>query len=198
MVKVAFKKKKNLFFFLGMGRRQKTRIDLGKSYGVTKYQYEKLDDVELLCKIGFLINCEMIDRCRSCRHLLKFCIKILLKRWDEIRFINFYDAFKVVRSYKDFFKRSDFLQHWREKRHIVKNLLREYRVKKNALDLIDRHHFLFEESIYFLNILLFIFWSCFLPKFPNSLKGVLYTSSIAPRIIFGAMLSTSAPPVLIA
>lgn len=94
-----------------MGRRQKTRIDLAKSYGGTKYQYEKLDDVERLSEIGFLINCEMIDRCHSCRHLLKFCIKIFLNSWDEIRFINFYDALKVVKCYKDFFKQCGFLQH---------------------------------------------------------------------------------------
>ena len=45
-----------------------------------------------------------------------------------------------------------------------------------------------------LNSFLFIFWNCFLPIFPSSLKGVLYTSSIAPLIIFGATHSVSAPP----
>ena len=39
---------------------------------------------------------------------------------------------------------------------------------------------------------------CFLPRFPNSRKGVLYTSSIAPLIILGAMRCISAPPSLIA
>ena len=64
-------------------KKRKTRIDLGKSYGVAKY--EKFDDIDLLCEIGFLIQCDVIDRCCACRQLPKFCIKILLNRWDEIR-----------------------------------------------------------------------------------------------------------------
>ena len=58
--------------------KRKMRIDLGRSYGVTKNEYEMSDDIESLMEIGFLIHCEMIDRCRACRHLFKFCIKILL------------------------------------------------------------------------------------------------------------------------
>ena len=50
---------------------------------------------------------------------------------------------------------------------------------------------------FYLNSFRFIFWNCSLPKFFNILNGVLYTSSIAPLIIFGAMRSTSAPPDLI-
>ena len=69
--------------------KRKTRIDLGKLYGVTKYEYEMLDDIDLLCEIDFLIQCDIIDRCRSCIQLLKFAIKILLNRCDEIRFIIF-------------------------------------------------------------------------------------------------------------
>ena len=36
--------------------------------------------------------------------------------------------------------------------------------------------------------------SCFLSNLPKSLKGLLYTSVIAPFIIFGAMFSTRCPP----
>ena len=50
---------------------------------------------------------------------------------------------------------------------------------------------------FYLNSFRFIFWNCSLPKFSNILNGILYTSSIAPLIIFGAMRSTSAPPDLI-
>lgn len=88
--------------------RQKTRIDLGRnSFGATKYQYENLDDEDLLSEIGLLIQCEIIDRCHSCRHLLNFCIKILMNRWDEFRNINFFDALKFVKNNKDLFKRTD-------------------------------------------------------------------------------------------
>ena len=68
----------------------------------------------------------MIDGCRACRHLLKFCIKILLNRWDEIRFIDFFDALKIIKDNKDFFKKADILLNWRENREIVKDILREY------------------------------------------------------------------------
>ena len=47
---------------------------------------------------------------------------------------------------------------------------------------------------FYLNSFLFIFWNCFFSKFPSSLKGVLYTSSIVPLIVFGATRSISAPP----
>ena len=162
-----------------------TRIDLGKSYGVTKYQLEMLDDIELLCEIGFLINCDIIDKCRSCRQLLKFSIKILLNRWDEIRFINFFDALKIVKDYKGLFKEVNFVLCWHEQRYLVKKLIKEFRnnLDNDPVELINKHDFLFNNSIIlkgtirlavfnysdplnlFLNNLLFIFWSCFLPKF---------------------------------
>ena len=47
---------------------------------------------------------------------------------------------------------------------------------------------------FYLNSFLFIFWNCFLSKFPSSLKGILYTSSIAPLIIFGVTRSIYALP----
>ena len=67
---------------------------------------------------------------------------------------------------------------------------------------IERTLWYFLKKIYkcfffFLNSYRFIFWNCSLPKFPNILNGVLYTSSIAPLIIFGVMRSTSTPPDLI-
>ena len=47
------------------------------------------DDIDLLIEIGFLIQCEAIDRCGTCRKLLRFCLQTLIDHWDEIRFINF-------------------------------------------------------------------------------------------------------------
>ena len=127
-------------FFLGMKpksemksksekkAKRKTRIDLGKSHGITKYEYEMLDDIDLLCEMGFLIQCDIIDRCRACRQLLKFCIKILLNRWDKICFINFFDALKILKDNKDFFKTADILLHWRDKRTLVRDLIREHKI----------------------------------------------------------------------
>ena len=51
---------KKICFFLAMKpkytSKRKTRIDLGRSYGVTKFEYAELDDVDLMCEIGFLIQ----------------------------------------------------------------------------------------------------------------------------------------------
>ena len=87
--------------------------------------------------------------------MLKFCIKILLNKWDEIHFIDFFDALKVVRNYKDFFKNTDFVLHRHEKRHIAKNLIREYKnnLDKGPVQLIDKYYFLFDESIEIYTIL---------------------------------------------
>ena len=53
-------------------RKRKNRIDLGRSCGVTRYEYEMSDDIELLMEIGFLIQCDMIDGCPACRLYLNF------------------------------------------------------------------------------------------------------------------------------
>ena len=97
----------------------------------------------------------MIDRCCACRHLPKFCIKILLNRWDEIRFIIFFDALKIIKDNKDFFKNADILQHWRENTETVKDIIREYHLKKNAFDLVndENYIFLFENVINQYNII---------------------------------------------
>ena len=43
----------------------------------------------------------------------------------------------------------------------------------------------------------FNFFSCCFPNFPNNLKGVWYTSSMAPPRISGSILSAFLPPCLI-
>ena len=136
-------------FVLPIKKRKQTRIDLGKCNGVTKYQLELLDDIKLLCKIGFLINCEMIDKCHSCRQLLKFCIKILLKRWDEIRFINFFDALKILTQYQELFNEYNFVQCWHKDRLVVKKMIKEFKnnINNNPPQImIDKYDFLFEQS----------------------------------------------------
>ena len=117
-------------FFLDMPKisKRKTRVDLGKSYGVTKYEYEQLDDIDLLCEVGFLIRCDKIDKCRSCRKLLRFCLKILINRWDEIRFLNFFDALKIIKDYKSFFITTNFVLYRYSKKDIVIDLIKENKV----------------------------------------------------------------------
>ena len=40
------------------------KIDFGRnSFCVTKWMYEELDDIDLLCEISVLSNCKEIARC---------------------------------------------------------------------------------------------------------------------------------------
>ena len=54
-----------------------------------------------------------------------------------------------VKDNKDFFKKADILLHWRENRTVVKGIIREHQIKKNAFDLIydKKYIFLFEDPI---------------------------------------------------
>ena len=40
-------------------------------FGVRKWQYEKLDDIDLLGEISILIDCELLGKCRACTKHLK-------------------------------------------------------------------------------------------------------------------------------
>ena len=109
------------------------RIDFGRnSFGVTKWMYEELDDIDLLCEIGVLSNCKEIARCCPCRHLLRFCVSILMSRWDEFRYINFFDAMKVIRNRRKLVTTSTVLDHWVNNKKRVKKLISLYKkIKKN-------------------------------------------------------------------
>ena len=44
-------------------------------------------DIHLLYEVGVLSSCHEIEHCSCCKHLLKWCLGILINRWDEIRYI---------------------------------------------------------------------------------------------------------------
>ena len=70
-------------------------------------------------------------------------------------FYHFFDALKIAKDNKDFFKIADILQHWRDKRILVRDLIREHKIKKNADELINsnKYIFLFQESIQLYDIM---------------------------------------------
>lgn len=108
--------------------------------------YDELDDIDLLCEIGVLSNCKEIGRCCPCRHLLRFCISILMNRWDEFRYINFFDAMKVIKNSRKLFMTSIVLDHRVNKK--IKKLIRLYKKnKEDPMEAIKKYRFLFEESI---------------------------------------------------
>ena len=61
--------------------------------------------------------------------------------WNTI--YQFLDALKIIKDKKDFLKNADILQHWRENRETVKDIIREYHSKKNACDLVNDENYIF-------------------------------------------------------
>ena len=75
-------------------------------FGVRKWEYEKLYDIDLLCEISIFSSCEITGLCRVCKKHLKWCIDILMLRWDNTKNIDFYSALEVVKNNKHFFNNS--------------------------------------------------------------------------------------------
>ena len=44
-----------------------------------------------------LLNCKVIDKCRPCRHFLKWVLKILQRKWGNIRYIELEEALNLAR-----------------------------------------------------------------------------------------------------
>ena len=84
-----------------------------KCYEVNKWMLENLDDTDLLYEVGVLSSCHEIEHCSCCKHWLKWCLEILINRWDEIRYINFFNAIKIIKQNRFFFT-DDFLNRYRE------------------------------------------------------------------------------------
>ena len=82
-------------------------------YGIRKWEFDCLDDTELLCKIGIFSSCKWPGLCGSCQLHLTWCLEILQNRWDNVKYIDFYDALKVVKENKKHFNKSfNFFEHW--------------------------------------------------------------------------------------
>ena len=76
-----------LIFFLVSKKmaREALRIDFRKKrYGVARWQYEKLDCIDLYMEMLILINCRFIGTCRPCTSLLKWVFDTLNRKWDNI------------------------------------------------------------------------------------------------------------------
>ena len=71
-----------------------------------------------------------------------------MNRWDEFRYINFFDAVKVIRNSRNLFTTSIVLDHWVNNRKRLKKLIRLYKKdKEEPMEAINKYKFLFEESI---------------------------------------------------
>ena len=103
-----------------MPRLPKSRMNFNRGvYGVRKWQYEKLDYIDLLCEISiFFSSCSWPSVCRVCRKYLRWCLEILMNRWSYIQFIDFYDALEAVKNNRELFNSSIKYDSERVKQHI--------------------------------------------------------------------------------
>ena len=101
-----------------------------KRFGASKWQLEKFDCIDLYIELLVLINCEILDKCRPCRHFLVWIIKILSCKWDTIRYIELEDAFKKATYLKEFLPESILQRHFNENRKIIKKNNKEFQERK--------------------------------------------------------------------
>ena len=80
----------------------KIEISRGR-YGVCKYQYWKLDCLDLFIELLILLNCKILGACRQCTNLLRFVVEILRNKWD----IDFEEALALAKDIKTLAKIQD-------------------------------------------------------------------------------------------
>ena len=74
-------------------------------FGVLYNDYAYFDCVELYIE-PLLLNCKIIDVCRTCQSLMKWVIDFLVEKWDMLRFLKLDAALYIARSLKDLIKSS--------------------------------------------------------------------------------------------
>ena len=121
-----------------------------KRFGVNRWMLENLDDIDLLYEVCILSSCDEIKHCSCRKHLLKWCLEILQNRWDEIRFINFFDALKVLEQNKLFFTIDFYNWYWEKNEEKVFNLISFYKQTDEAILAILYNKELFEKFNYFM------------------------------------------------
>ena len=83
-------------------------------FGIRRWKYVNMDDIDLLCEISIFLSCTLPGKCRPCKKHLKWCLKILQRRWDYVKYIDFYNALEVVKNNKQFFNDSLEFSYWKK------------------------------------------------------------------------------------
>ena len=121
-----------------------------KCYGVNRWMLENLDAIDLLYEVDVLSSCNEIKHCSCCKHLLKWCLEILQNRWEEIRFINFFDAMKVIKQNKSFFTNDFYHRYWEENEKNVLSIISFYKNTDEPLQAIYENKELFDIFNYYI------------------------------------------------
>ena len=83
-------------------------------YGIRKWQFAALDNLDLLCEISIFSSCSWPGLSHLCRKHLTWCLEILQQRWNVVKYIDFYDALKVVKQNRKLFSKSLKFEYWRK------------------------------------------------------------------------------------
>ena len=115
-----------------IGRKDRSyRMEFARNrFEAAKRHYEKLDCVDSYIELLILINCCFLNKCRPCRHHLKYVIDLLIEKWDDIRFIKFEDALELAKYLKTFVPSSFVLDHYQINRKLLKKMIAKARIEK--------------------------------------------------------------------
>ena len=128
--------------------REALRIDFRKKrYGVARWQYEKLDCIDLYMEMLILINCRFIGTCHPGTSLLKWILDTLNRKWDNIRFIEFEEAIHLANFLKTIVPKDVVLQHFKIHRTLLKRMIHKARNEKNHKEVLFQNKFFFIEGI---------------------------------------------------
>ena len=83
-------------------------------FGIRRWKYVNVDDIDLLCEISIFSSCKLPGKYHPCKKHLNRCLEILQRRWDYVKYIDFYDALEVVKSNKQFFNDSLEFNYWKK------------------------------------------------------------------------------------
>ena len=122
--------------------REALRIDFRKKrYGVARWQYEKLDCIDLYMEMLILINCRFIGTCRPCTSLLKWVFDTLNRKWDNIRFIELEEAIHLANFLKTIVPKDVVFQHFKIYRTLLKKMIHKARIEKNYKEVLFQNKF---------------------------------------------------------
>ena len=128
--------------------REALRIDFRKKrYGVARWQYEKLDCIDLYMEMLILINCRFIGTCHPGTSLLKWILDTLNRKWDNNRFIELKEAIHLANFLKTIVPKDVVLQHFKIHRTLLKRMIHKARNEKNHKEVLFQNKFFFIEGI---------------------------------------------------
>ena len=110
-----------------------------------KKEYWFFDCVNLYIEMLILLNCELIDQCKTCTYLLRWILEILQQKWDTIRFIEFEVALSLAKKLKFFVLDDTITDHYRSNKKIVLTICKNAKVSCD-LDVILENNDFFKDG----------------------------------------------------